>query len=68
MKEGSVMIEILVNDDDRGIWEVMRKARSRENYRVTALDDPIKVNEKALARYQLIILDVMMPGIEGYEL
>lgn len=68
MKEGSVMIEILVIDDDRGILEVMRKALSRENYRVTALDDPLKVNEKDLARYQLILLDVMMPGIDGFEL
>lgn len=62
------MIEILVIDDDRGILEVMRKALSRENYRVTALDDPLKVNEKELARYQLILLDVMMPGIDGFEL
>ena len=68
MKEGSVMIEILVIDDDRGILEVVRKALSRENYRVTALDDPLKVNEKDLARYQLILLDVMMPGIDGFEL
>lgn len=68
MKEGSVMIEILVIDDDRGILEMMRKALSRENYRVTALDDPLKVNEKDLARYQLILLDVMMPGIDGFEL
>lgn len=62
------MIEILVIDDDRGILEMMRKALSRENYRVTALDDPLKVNEKDLARYQLILLDVMMPGIDGFEL
>lgn len=62
------MIEILVIDDDRGILEVMRKTLSRENYRVTALDDPLKVNEKDLARYQLILLDVMMPGIDGFEL
>ena len=68
MKEGSVMIEILVIDDDRGILEVVRKALSRENHRVTALDDPLKVNEKDLARYQLILLDVMMPGIDGFEL
>ena len=68
MKEGSVMIEILVIDDDRGILEVVRKALSRENYRVTALDDPLKVNEKDLARYQLILLDVMMPGMDGFEL
>ncbi len=40
------MIEILVIDDDRGILEVMRKALSRENYRVTALDDPLKVKRK----------------------
>ncbi len=36
------MIEILAVDDDRGILEMIRKALSREDYRVTALDDPLK--------------------------
>lgn len=62
------MIEILAIDDDKGILEVIRKALSREGYGVTALDDPLKLDDQRLAKYQLILLDVMMPGIDGFSL
>ena len=62
------MIEILVIDDDRGILDVVRKALSREGYSVTVLDDPLKLDEGQLGRYQLILLDVMMPGTDGFSL
>lgn len=66
MKEGIAMIEILAIDDDKGILEVIRKALSREGYIVTGLDDPQKLDTSALGKYQLILLDVMMPGIDGF--
>lgn len=62
------MIEILAIDDDRGILEVIRKALSREGYAVTALDDPLKLDSRNLEKYQLILLDVMMPGVDGFSL
>ena len=62
------MTEILAIDDDRGILEVIRRALSREGYHVTTLDDPQKLDESQLPRYQLILLDVMMPGIDGFRL
>lgn len=62
------MIEILAIDDDRGILEVIRKALSREGYQVTVLDDPLKLKNEMLAKYQLILLDVMMPGMDGFSL
>lgn len=62
------MIEILAIDDDRGILEVIRKALSREGYVVTVLDDPLKLEDEKLAKYQLILLDVMMPGMDGFSL
>lgn len=62
------MIEILAIDDDRGILEVIRKALSREGYAVTALDDPLKLDSGNLEKYQLILLDVMMPGVDGFSL
>lgn len=68
MKEGSAMIEILAVDDDTGILEVIRKSLSREGYTVTVLDDPGKLDMKNLGRYQLILLDVMMPGTDGFSL
>lgn len=62
------MIEILAIDDDRGILEVIRKALSRDGYGVTVLDDPGKLDERRLEKYQLILLDVMMPGTDGFAL
>lgn len=62
------MIEILVIDDDKGILELIRKALEREGYAVTLQDDPLKIDYDKLARYQLILLDVMMPGIDGFGL
>ncbi len=60
------MTEILAIDDDRGILEVIRKALSRNDYVVTTLDNPLELDEKSLAKYQLILLDVMMPGMDGF--
>ena len=62
------MIEILAVDDDRGILEMIRKALSREGYLVTVLDDPMKLDISSLGKYQLILLDVMMPGTDGFSL
>lgn len=62
------MTEILAIDDDRGILEVIRKALSRKDYMVTTLDNPLELDEGSLAKYQLILLDVMMPGIDGFQL
>ena len=62
------MIEILAIDDDRGILDVIKRALSRDGYNVTVVDNPLQVREETLGRYQLILLDVMMPGIDGFAL
>lgn len=62
------MIEILAIDDDKGILKIIRKSLSREGYTVTILDDPMRLDMEDLGRYQLILLDVMMPGIDGFSL
>ena len=61
------MTEILAIDDDREILAVIKKALLREGYQVTALEDPLQLEEDKLGRYQLILLDVMMPGMDGFE-
>lgn len=62
------MIEILAVDDDEGILRVMEKALSKEGYAVTAVSEPLQIEQMDLNRYQLILLDVMMPGMDGFTL
>lgn len=62
------MIEILAVDDDEGILRVMEKALSKEGYAVTAVSEPLQIEHMDLNRYQLILLDVMMPGMDGFTL
>ena len=62
------MIEILAIDDECGILDVIKKALSRDGYEVTTIEDPLKIEEQNLAKYQLILLDVMMPGMDGFTL
>ena len=62
------MTEILAIDDDREILAVIKKALLREGYQVTALEDPLQLEEDKLGRYQLILLDVMMPGTDGFKI
>ena len=51
MKEGSAMTEILAIDDDREILAVIKKALLREGYQVTALEDPLQLEEDKLVLY-----------------
>lgn len=60
------MCRILAVDDDQGILAVIRKALEKEGYLVDTLDDPEKKNPERLSDYQLILLDVMMPGTDGF--
>ena len=62
------MTRILVVDDDRGILNVIRKALEKEGYQTDTLDDPEKLDFRRLNDYQLILLDVMMPGTDGFSL
>ena len=62
------MCRILAVDDDKGILAVIRKALEKEGYLVDTLDDPEKIDPERLSDYQLILLDVMMPGTDGFTI
>jgi two-component system OmpR family response regulator len=57
---------LLIVDDDPGIRDVVREFLSRHGYQVDTAADG-KEMEQALGRaaYDLIVLDVMMPGEDG---
>lgn len=62
------MIKILAIDDDKGILKLIENALSKEGYAVTVTDRPEEIRAKELKEYQLILLDVMMPGKDGFTL
>lgn len=58
---------ILFADDDPGIREVVRILLESEGYRVVEAQDGDQAVELAKAPFDLIILDVMMPGRTGFS-
>ena len=62
------MIEILAIDDDEAICALIRRALERDGYAVTTLTEASALDASALAHYALILLDVMMPGEDGFAL
>ncbi len=61
--------QVLVIDDELGIREGVRRALAPERYTVETAPDGVAGLEKIKAgQYDLILLDVMMPGIGGIEL
>lgn len=62
------MIDILAIDDDPAILTLIKRALERGGYRVTTETDASIFDASALAHYALILLDVMMPGEDGFAL
>jgi DNA-binding response OmpR family regulator len=60
---------ILVVDDDRHIREIITFALSRHHYEVTVIENGSQFQELLIKLMpDLVILDVMMPGLDGYHL
>jgi two-component system OmpR family response regulator len=60
---------ILVVDDDREIRELLGKFLERQGLRVSLARDAREARKLwPLARYSLVVLDVMMPGESGLDL
>jgi DNA-binding response OmpR family regulator len=62
------MANILAVDDDIAILNMIGNVLTKDAHTVTKLDDPTKIENDKLGNYDLILLDVMMPGIDGFEL
>tara|TARA_Y100000816_G_scaffold282113_1_gene257407 strand:+ start:416 stop:1093 length:678 start_codon:yes stop_codon:yes gene_type:complete len=59
---------ILVVDDDEGIRSLVKKYLDEKNYLVTTAHDAENASEKIkVIKFDLIILDIMMPGKSGLE-
>lgn len=62
------MIKILAVDDEERILKLIRNALEKEGYEVDAVSDPLRIKKMRLQDYKLILLDVMMPGMDGFTL
>tara|TARA_Y100000768_G_scaffold311799_1_gene246398 strand:+ start:437 stop:1114 length:678 start_codon:yes stop_codon:yes gene_type:complete len=59
---------ILVVDDDEGIRSLLKKYLNENNYIITTADSSENASEKIkIIKFDLIILDIMMPGKNGLE-
>ena len=59
---------ILVVDDDDGIRSLVKKYLNENNFLVTTADNAENASEKIkIIKFDLIILDIMMPGKSGLE-
>ena len=62
------MKNILIADDNLQIIEVLKQYALKENYTVYTADNGAKTLEEFHKRnYDVILLDVMMPEIDGFE-
>lgn len=62
------MAHILAVDDDPAVLTLIRNILQKEGYLVTALSSPFEVLALQLGSYDLILLDVMMPELDGFTL
>ena len=59
---------VLVVDDEEAIAEAVRARLESEGYRVlVALDGPDAIDQHAEHHPDLVVLDLMLPGMDGLE-
>ncbi|HNR38746.1 MAG TPA: response regulator [Acidobacteriota bacterium] len=62
-------VRILIVDDDPDVCEYLQKFLSKDGYDVTTVANPAQVLDELKNKpYQIIILDLKMPGMSGEEL
>ena len=62
------MAKILAVDDEPAILEMIESILNKDGHLVTKVSNPLKINMEELHRYDLILLDIMMPGIDGFDM
>lgn len=62
------MANILVVDDDKAILDLIENILSKSGHFVKKMENPEKVLSENFDYYSLIILDIMMPDIDGFQL
>ncbi|MFT5871528.1 MAG: DNA-binding response OmpR family regulator [Clostridium sp.] len=60
------MAKILVIDDEPDILILIKNILHKDNHLVTTVTNPEKILTSEFVNYDLILLDVMMPGMDGF--
>ncbi len=62
------MVRILAVDDDKNTRKLLRAVLENEGYQVTtAVNGADALEKMEQAHVDLVVLDIMMPGMDGYE-
>ena len=56
---------ILAVDDELDMLDLITNILKKNNHQVDVYQNPLDVDNSKLSKYDLILLDVMMPGIDG---
>ena len=63
------MIKILIIEDEKPISDLLRMSLAKAGYECTCVYDGLKAADiLEIERFDLILLDVMLPGADGFEL
>jgi len=62
------MAYMLAIDDEEGILSIIKSALEKEGHNVNTVSSPSGISKEQYLKYDLILLDVMMPEIDGFSL
>ena len=60
------MAKILAVDDEPGILDMIQNILSKDGHYVTGISHPGDIDYKTISSFDLILLDVMMPRVDGF--
>lgn len=62
------MANILAVDDEADILTLVQRILERDGHFVKTVSEPESINKMALDSFDLVLLDIMMPGTDGFKL
>lgn len=62
------MANILAVDDEKAVLALIKNILQMDNHIVTVISDSEKIFDLQLGSFDLILLDVMMPNVDGFTL